>query len=502
MQEFLHVAETVLKHHGKPLRVAEMLSTAHKLGLLQFSQGKTPAQTLKARMCDDIRAKGAQSRFMRTGKGLFALRAFDEKEYDFRLAARATEKVLAFPASLLERAGWFHGVKRTHKRYHRCFLDPAATVFLPRPVAESDFRYKQVINYIIVKWEDTILRFVRGHYVTAEAMLAGQLCIGFGGHVREEDQTLFSENDSGYSAGLSRELNEELELPDGANDPDRLKTIGVLNDDSSDLGLLHFAFIHLLDLSGIHKMPLADALQKERNITGLQFIPITQLGTEFDRYEYWSKLCILHLLRRRGMQIPCAVRSTRGFQLHKHARHIAVVGSIGSGKSEACALLADEFGYMPVPTAQILQRVMRSAPLSRIGRPRFQERAHDFITSSDGPRILAEAIYNWMRSHEGCRRFAIDGIRHRSTFAELKKLLRGDLALIYVDALIDNAYAFYKEREEASVRFRAFVELLHHPVEREIAALGAFANIVVHNHSDKRAYQTALRRFLHTELGK
>jgi hypothetical protein len=67
----LDAAARVLKDSGKPMRVGEVLETILKKGLWS-SKGKTPEATLYAAIIREIFNKAVDSRFTKTGKGLFA----------------------------------------------------------------------------------------------------------------------------------------------------------------------------------------------------------------------------------------------------------------------------------------------------------------------------------------------------------------------------------------------------------------------------------------------
>jgi hypothetical protein len=73
--QFLDIAESVLKTTGKPLKPREMVDLAKDGGLFSDKlSGKTPQQTMKAKISVDIRRKGAASRFVRTAPNTFFLR--------------------------------------------------------------------------------------------------------------------------------------------------------------------------------------------------------------------------------------------------------------------------------------------------------------------------------------------------------------------------------------------------------------------------------------------
>src|SRR5258707_2198647 len=76
----LKAAEAVLSQAGEPLRAEEMTRRILEGGLWH-TKGKTPDATLSAKLAVDIKSRGIASRFQRTKRGLFALRAWGHPEY-------------------------------------------------------------------------------------------------------------------------------------------------------------------------------------------------------------------------------------------------------------------------------------------------------------------------------------------------------------------------------------------------------------------------------------
>jgi hypothetical protein len=68
----LDAAAAVLKDASKPMNCKEIVEAMAAKGLWSSPAGKTPWATLNAAMLRDIKAKGAESRFRRADKGLFA----------------------------------------------------------------------------------------------------------------------------------------------------------------------------------------------------------------------------------------------------------------------------------------------------------------------------------------------------------------------------------------------------------------------------------------------
>jgi restriction system protein len=76
----LDAAEEVLRVEGQPLRAKELTMLMLERGLWKTS-GRTPEQTVNARIAVDIMKRGVNSRFQRVSVGLFALRTWHLPEH-------------------------------------------------------------------------------------------------------------------------------------------------------------------------------------------------------------------------------------------------------------------------------------------------------------------------------------------------------------------------------------------------------------------------------------
>ena len=76
----LDAIEVVLKEAGAPLHADAIATQILEKGLCQ-TEGKTFDATVNARLAVDVKTKSKKSRFQRSGKGVFALRAWNLPEY-------------------------------------------------------------------------------------------------------------------------------------------------------------------------------------------------------------------------------------------------------------------------------------------------------------------------------------------------------------------------------------------------------------------------------------
>jgi predicted NUDIX family phosphoesterase len=198
--------------------------------------------------------------------------------------AIAGENVLVFPRSLFERLGVFQGFSAEVDRYLPTILDDKNNNFLPRALAETDPTFKQIIPYVVVTDGKNILHYVRGKKA-GEQRLVAKGSIGIGGHINEEDHTFFAFGLQAFRDAVEREVREELSVQ-GSFDA---KPVGLINDDSTEVGRVHFGIVHLL-----FRTP--DKVKKnEQVITQVEFLPIEELKTKREQMESWSQLCLDNL---------------------------------------------------------------------------------------------------------------------------------------------------------------------------------------------------------------
>ena len=194
----------------------------------------------------------------------------------------AEERVLCFERKILEETGVFQGLSLEVEKYLPVVIRPAVMVYLNRSEAELDKRYKQLIPYVLILCNGKILRYRRGKG-GQETRLHGLFSVGVGGHISEEDHGLFS-SDRGYQDGMRRELMEEVaigEVKDAA--------VAVINDDSTDVGQVHFGVVHVV------QVPDEKIVGGRSGIVAPEFVPMADAMKDSAGYETWSRLCLEQL---------------------------------------------------------------------------------------------------------------------------------------------------------------------------------------------------------------
>ncbi len=195
------------------------------------------------------------------------------------------ERVLCFSADLLDTFGRFQGVlqdKEEINRFRDTVLADKNLFYVDRDKAENDPTIKQLIPYSILRRNEHVFRYLRAPK-GAEARLHGLWSIGVGGHINPVD------GDPGYEAyarAFARELAEEVGINKRANLD---KVVGLINDDSNDVGKVHFGIVHEIEV-GFELQFEDDALSN-----GSFQHPETH-KLQVEKYENWSKLIIEHIL--------------------------------------------------------------------------------------------------------------------------------------------------------------------------------------------------------------
>lgn len=200
----------------------------------------------------------------------------------------ADENVLVISRELFDLLGAFQGISLEPERYLPALLDPSNNYFLARDLAEDDPSHKQIIPYLIFRHGDRYLHYVRGGG-SGEKRLAAKGSIGIGGHINDSDFAASSLDKDTYTHGVEREIDEELNLSGSHSQ----EILGLINDDTNDVGKVHLGVVHLVTLES----EVVSAA--EDNITELQFLTLDELAERRDRLETWSQICLDGLLHLR-----------------------------------------------------------------------------------------------------------------------------------------------------------------------------------------------------------
>ena len=185
------------------------------------------------------------------------------------------ELVLVVPrAAVMGDPGWL-GI-RTDGLGGFCDLVAREGHFVPRPAAEVDRSLKQVIPYLVLRDGDRWFLMYRTR-AGADARLHDRYSIGVGGHMNPGDGDLLG--------GLRREWHEELRAD---FEPD-FRLVGLLNDDTTDVGQVHLGAVYLAEAAG-----RGVTIRETDKLSGA-FAGRDAVAAVVDRMETWSRLVYEHL---------------------------------------------------------------------------------------------------------------------------------------------------------------------------------------------------------------
>ncbi len=197
------------------------------------------------------------------------------------------EQVLVVERKVFEEVGAFNGLALDTQKYLNKLFAPRIPRFMPRPQAEKDPSFKQIIPYVIMTCDGKYLSYVRGKKA-GETRLVAKRSIGIGGHINPtDDMPLFGNFFDTYLAAVQREVAEEVSVETTYKD----KVVALLNDDSNEVGQVHLGIVHLwtLDEPKVNR--------KEQMITQMDFMMLTKLQEVRDTMETWSQICLAGLAK-------------------------------------------------------------------------------------------------------------------------------------------------------------------------------------------------------------
>ena len=194
------------------------------------------------------------------------------------------EHVLVVPTRIFHELGVFQGFCSDVDRYRNVLLNAKNVQFRSRNAVETDPSFKQLIPYMIFCHTDSsgnvsVFQYIRGKGM-GESRLHQKRSIGVGGHVAAEDQ----ERHAGdvYREGMLRELHEEVVLQTAFTE----QCIGLINDDSTEVGSVHLGIVHRLDVAE------PKVISNEPDLIESGFMPLEELRKHRGQMESWSAISL------------------------------------------------------------------------------------------------------------------------------------------------------------------------------------------------------------------
>jgi predicted NUDIX family phosphoesterase len=287
MGHFLEIAYKVLFETNKPLSPKEIIDIGKLKGWL-VTNGKTPEQSMKARLSIDILRKENDSFFVRTSAGKFGLREWlnYDNEYHAPRFKRSllNEDIVVFPMRSLSKYISGPGIHTTPLENRKELIQELRP--MQREQAENDFNVIQLVSAFIIKFGNKYLTYKRTKRLP-ESRLHGVYSIPFGGHLNPNDiLPLFDIFDPKVAnVVLTRELREEIILP--KNQMPEIKYIGLLYDDRREVSLQHLGVVYYVIFQS-SKFTIG-----ERGfLTNSKFETLEQIEARIDEFENWSWLIV------------------------------------------------------------------------------------------------------------------------------------------------------------------------------------------------------------------
>ena len=154
---------------------------------------------------------------------------------------------------------------------------PIQSFFMPRPEAEKDPNFRQIIPYVLVHYGNKYLAVTR-HQTQGEVRLHGKMSIGIGGHINPVD----GKPENILDAGLRRELSEEL-ATDNPPGLANLKLIGLICDDTDEVSRVHLGVVLRWDVD----KPVA--IRETDKMAG-EYMTLDEISAHKDYLENWSRI--------------------------------------------------------------------------------------------------------------------------------------------------------------------------------------------------------------------
>lgn len=147
--------------------------------------------------------------------------------------------------------------------------------FEDRARAEAERGWKQVIPYLVLR-DGPDYFLMRRTRAGGDPRLHDRWSIGIGGHLNPGDGDL--------AGGLRREWAEEVQ----ADFEPAFELVGLLNDDTTDVGRVHVGAVYVADAAGREVM-----IRETDKLEG-SFADPREVAAVEDRLETWSALVFRH----------------------------------------------------------------------------------------------------------------------------------------------------------------------------------------------------------------
>ena len=178
--------------------------------------------------------------------------------------------------SLFPQGAW-NGIRKVDFDHYTHIIEHKKE-FHARAIMEQDQTYKQIIPYLVFTYNNKYFVMQRKD-TSSEQRLKNKLTLGIGGHIRKEDMA-----NSSLFDWARREFHEEVSYRGNLH----IKQLGVINDDSNDVGKVHIGFAFLLQ--GEHS-----TIHIKSELKSGQLWSLDECLQNIDAFESWSAYIIQFL---------------------------------------------------------------------------------------------------------------------------------------------------------------------------------------------------------------
>lgn len=193
------------------------------------------------------------------------------------IPSKMDEQILVIKRSTLLPGETWNGIRKVNFEHYTSLIETHKE-FHPRGIMEADPTYKQIIPYLVFTYGGKLFVMQRDKKAS-ETRLQSKFSLGIGGHIRKSDMQTNSIID-----WATREFYEEVSY-DGQL---TIEPLGILNDDSTEVGKVHIGFVFLL--YGSH-----DQISIKSELQSGKLMDQDLCNAHRNKMETWSKFVLDYL---------------------------------------------------------------------------------------------------------------------------------------------------------------------------------------------------------------
>lgn len=157
--------------------------------------------------------------------------------------------------------------------------------FMDRPLAEVDPSFKQIIPYVVCRY-DGLTYMTQRTKKQGEQRLHGKFSLGVGGHINPTDRG--DDDDVNIlESAMRRELREEVMMIHRDITP-----VGTIYIDHTDVGRVHVGLVYVLEAAH----PKFEVMEPEQHALA-KWATTTDIALVYDKLEDWGKIVFDRLIR-------------------------------------------------------------------------------------------------------------------------------------------------------------------------------------------------------------